>query len=168
MAVLIQGNPKTLNGRAVSAKVKAGFQLSDFVNADTLLKAKQWNPVGYYEVRADEGRMVGNGVGMMDTAMSRMYGELKDTLGAEIPGRMKFVYTNSFDQHDGESDEIEYTDLNTDAADITKQVPLNEQGDILTQDRRIWLWYYPDVPEDVTLDVSASTLRIPGTRYNLK
>jgi len=171
---IVEGRPSVINGRTVVGVIRKDFELTDFTGAAATIDVRNgvFNDLGFYEVKADEAREPGFGGGMMDSATARMYGVIMDDSvpAVEITGTFKFVITNGNDDHIIKLDEIETYVLNTNASDITKQIPYTASQVVVSEDRRIHLYFRPDGQPGVvqTIDCAASVLRIPGTRYNLQ
>jgi hypothetical protein len=124
------------------------FTKEQLINADVAVLANQYNKIGEYKVEAGETITIGQGAGGYDSAIGRIFADLRDnavTPGVKMTGKLRFSIWSPQDRPLWIIKEFHTSALDTSATDRTKQTPLNEGMDVLTEDKKLVIEFRPDV-----------------------
>jgi hypothetical protein len=134
------------------------FTEEQLISGDTLCKTGMFNKIGEYKVEAGETITIGQGSGGYDSAIGRIFADLRDNSaapGAKMTGKIRLSVWSPQDRPLWIMKEFHTSKLDTSATDVTKQTPLNEGDDVLTEDKKLVIEFRPDV--EGTISKSQST-----------
>jgi hypothetical protein len=138
-------------------RYRSAFTKNELISGDIVLSAGQYNKLGQYVVQAGEQISIGYGSqGGMDNAVGRIYAMLNTSVPAEIKGKLRLSIYSPQDRPMRIIWEMRTEALNTVATDRTKQTPLPESIELVTEDKKIVLEFLPDAA--ATLSKAQSTL----------
>ncbi|MFD0591164.1 hypothetical protein ACFQZE_24500, partial [Paenibacillus sp. GCM10027627] len=127
---------------------RSAFTKADLIGAATVpIVLGQYNKIGEYKVQAGETITIGYGLlSGMDNAIGRIYAIIKDSNvgGVELKGKLRLSIYSPQDRPLKIMHEWRTEALNTSATDRTKQTPLPEGIEVITEDKKIVLEFLPD------------------------
>lgn len=143
-------------------RYRSAFTKNDLISGATVpIVLGQYNKLGQYVVSAGETISVGFGqLSGMDNAIGRIYGILKDSAATpvELKGKLRLSIYSPQDRPMKIVWELRTESLNTSAADRTKQTPLPEGIEEVTEDKKIVLEFLPDAIGNGTVSKANSDL----------
>lgn len=129
-------------------RYRSAFTKADLVSGTTVpIVAGQYNKLGEYKVQAGETISIGYGqLSGMDNAIGRIYGVIKDSAAtpAELKGKLRLSIYSPQDRPMKIMQEWRTEAINTSSSDRTKQTPLPEGIEEITEDKKIVLEFLPD------------------------
>lgn len=138
-------------------RYRSAFTKTELMSGDVVLTAGAWARLGSYEVKAGETISIGYGaLSGMDNAIGRIYGVMNTAASAEIKGKLRISIYSPQDRPIKIMHEWRTEVLNTSATDRTKQTPLAEGIEIITEDKKIVVEFLPDT--SATVAKAQSTL----------
>lgn len=126
-------------------RYRSAFTKAELMSGDVVTVAGQWARLGVYNVNAGETISIGHGaLSGMDNATGRIYMILNTAASAELKGKVRLSIYSPQDRPIKIMHEFRTEVLNTALADRTKQTPLPEGIEIITEDKKIVLEFLPD------------------------
>jgi hypothetical protein len=127
---------------------RSAFTKAELISGDVAVVTGQYNKLGEYKVEAGETITVGyGGQGGMDNAVGRIYGAIMNNAaapGVEMKGKIRLSIHSPQNRPLKIITEFRTELLNTNASDRTKQTPLPEHVEVLTEDKKLVLEFLPD------------------------
>lgn len=124
---------------------RSAFTKNELITGDIALVTGQYNRLGQYVVQAGEQISVGFGaLSGMDNAIGRIFAVFNTAATAEIKGKVRLSIYSPQDRPMRIIGEWRTEALNTNATDRTKQTPLPEGIELVTEDKKIVLEFLPD------------------------
>lgn len=152
----------------MAERYRSAFTKNDLItNATVAIVLGQYNKLGEYKVQAGETISIGYGAfSGMDNAIGRVYGILKDSAATpvELKGKLRLTIYSPQDRPMKIMHEWRTEALNTSATDRTKQTPLSEGIEEITEDKKIVLEFLPDAIGNGTLSKTNSDLIMDVTQ----
>ena len=140
---------------------------SNCINADTVAVTKDV-PIflGSYTVQAGEAISLGIGkYESYEAANGRIYSKFQNATPAEVKGVFRISIWSAQNKPMKILKEFHTSQLNTNVEDLTKQMPLSEQYELLTEDKKLVFEFIPEADETI---VKANTVMyIPITKYEV-
>jgi hypothetical protein len=136
----------------MAERYRSAFTKNDLItSASQVLVLGQYNKLGQYVVNAGETISIGYGaLSGMDNALGRIYGVMKDGSSVEIKGKLRLSVYSPQDRPMKIIWEMRTEAINTAATDRTKQSPLPEGVELVTEDKKIVLEFLPDTAGTLT------------------
>lgn len=151
-------------GVMLDSNWRTAMRLQDFMTGDVSVVTGQYNKLGEYVVKAGERLALGWGDfhGQQD-ADGRIYADFKDNSaspGASIEGQVQLAIYDPNDHPLVILDEFRTEQLRTNSSDRTKQMPFPIQTVGATRDKKVVLYFKPDVAGTVGLANSSLLMDI--------
>lgn len=123
------------------------YTKNELISASMAVNSGQYTRLGSYQVTAGEKISVGAGMlSGMDNAIGRIYAKFlnSDATPLEVPGKVRLSIYSPQDRPIMIVKEFRTEDLNTNASDKTKQLPLPEHDVWIREDQKLVLEFLPD------------------------
>ena len=165
------GALKKLTRGTVSSSLNAFrdiLRAKDFFNADFGVTARKWEPVGEFEVGAQQIVNVGYGSKNLPDSAGYLFVQLAKADGSLIDGKFRIVLK---DANDVGKDMVFNEDLDSlrgDANDKSKMIMLEEKPTPVMKDEKIVIEVYADETATVDYDHANTKIKIPITKKYTK
>jgi hypothetical protein len=148
---------------------RSAFTKEDLLFTSTPCNAGQYTKIGEYKIVAGELVKLGYLQGDQAGAEGRIHIELKNSAGTTLSGTIRLVALSPQDMPLNPSIlfEARTEALNQSSSDRTKQIPFNDLGIALSEDKKYAVNFKPD-GSSVTVDKAKSTVLMDITRVLLK
>lgn len=146
---------------ALMEQYRSAFTKDKFMTGDVACTAGTFTKLGQYKVEAGELVSLGYGANeSMEGSPGRLYIDLKDNAaspGANVEGIIRFSVWSPQDRPLRILYELHTSQVRTDKADRTKQIPFPSSGfPFVSEDRKIVIEFKPDTT--VTVGKANSTI----------
>ena len=139
----------------------------DFMKADVSVIADQYVRIGEYQVVAGEAISLGMGEKSgQDDAQGRIYVDLKDTVGGDLDGKLRFAVYDPKNHFLREIAQFHTKALRTSETDRTKQLPFPNFHTFATEDRKLVIEFLSDTT--ATLDLETSKIYMDVTEQLIR
>jgi hypothetical protein len=138
----------------------------DLLAADAVCTAGVPAYLGAYTVQAGEAICLGIGqFASFEAAAGRIYADMIDDAAGAEAGILRLSIWSAQNKPLKILKEFHTSQLKTSATDLTKQMPLPEQTEMITEDKKLVVEFISAAAD--TIDVSACTLQVPITKYEV-
>lgn len=153
--------------KKIAGRNRATLKESDFIAADTVVTAGNFNYIGQVKQSAGVALRLGYGLQSgQDSAQGRIYADFQDSLAAAMDGTLRFVIMDPEDNYLSKIIELETDELRTVKTDRTKQLGFSELIPRVFQDYSIGMYFKPNVSG--TLSATNTDLLMSVTKFTVR